>query len=67
VASHSCLPAAGLHRFHHPLVGQLDLVFEAAALRADPGLTILLATAEPGSPTETSLRRLAAMTTPGDE
>ena len=56
------LPAAGLHRFHHPLVGMLDLVFEAAELRADPGLTLLLATAEQGSPTETALRRLAAMT-----
>jgi transcriptional regulator with XRE-family HTH domain len=56
------LPAAGLHRFHHPLVGQLDLVFEAAALRADPGLTLLLATADQGSPTEAALRRLAAMT-----
>jgi transcriptional regulator with XRE-family HTH domain len=56
------LPAAGLHRFHHPLVGELDLVFEAAALRADPGLTLLLATAEPGSPTDAALRRLAAMT-----
>jgi transcriptional regulator with XRE-family HTH domain len=56
------LPAAGLHRFHHPLVGDLDLVFEAAALRADPGLTLLLATAEQRSPTETALRRLAAMT-----
>jgi transcriptional regulator with XRE-family HTH domain len=61
------LPAAGLHRFHHPLVGQLDLVFEAAALRADPGLTLLLATGAPGSPTETSLRRIAAMTSPGDD
>jgi transcriptional regulator with XRE-family HTH domain len=56
------LPAAGLHRFHHPLVGDLDLVFEAAALRADPGLTLLLATAEQGSPTEEALRRLAAET-----
>jgi transcriptional regulator with XRE-family HTH domain len=56
------LPAAGLHRFHHPLVGELDLVFEAAELRADPGLTLLLATADEGSPTETALRRLAAMT-----
>jgi transcriptional regulator with XRE-family HTH domain len=54
------LPAAGLHRFHHPLVGDLELVFEAAALRADPGLTLLLATAEQGSPTEAALRRLAA-------
>jgi hypothetical protein len=56
------LPAAGLHRFHHPLVGQLDLVFEAAAVRADPGLTLLLATGADGSPTETALRRLSAMT-----
>jgi transcriptional regulator with XRE-family HTH domain len=56
------LPAAGLHRFHHPLVGDLDLVFEAAALRADPGLTLLLATADQGSPTEAALRRLRAMT-----
>src|SRR5436853_5056202 len=46
------LPAAGLHRFHHPLVGVLDLVFEAAGLRADPGLTLLLATADRASPTE---------------
>jgi transcriptional regulator with XRE-family HTH domain len=49
------LPAAGLHRFHHPDVGDLALVFEAAALRADPGLTLLLATAEDGSPTESAL------------
>jgi hypothetical protein len=56
------LPAAGLHRFHHPLVGDLELVFEAAALRADPGLTLLLATGEAGSATDAALRRLAAMT-----
>jgi transcriptional regulator with XRE-family HTH domain len=55
------LPAAGLHRFHHQLVGDLDLVFEAATLRAEPDLTLLLATADPGSPTEPALRRLAAM------
>jgi transcriptional regulator with XRE-family HTH domain len=59
------LPAAGLHRFHHPLVGQLDLTFEAAALRADPGLTLLLATAEPGSPTEAALHRLSEMASRG--
>jgi hypothetical protein len=55
------LPAAGLHRFQHPLVGELDLVFEAAALRADPGLTLLLATAAEGSPTEAALHRLSAI------
>jgi hypothetical protein len=52
------LPAAGRHNFHHPRVGDLDLVFEAAALRADPGLTLLLATAEPGSQTERALADL---------
>src|SRR3954447_21033933 len=56
------LPAAGLHRFHHPLAGQLDLVFEAAELRADPGLTLLLATCAEGSPTEAALHQLDAVT-----
>jgi transcriptional regulator with XRE-family HTH domain len=54
------LPAAGRHQFNHPRVGHLDLVFEATALRADPGLTLLLATAEPGSPTADALSRLQA-------
>src|SRR5215212_1656781 len=54
------LPASGLHRFHHRVVGDLDLVFEAAELRADPGLTLLLATAQEGSPTEQALQRLRA-------
>ena len=53
------LPAAGVHRFHHPDVGTLDLVFESAALRADPELTLLLATPVPGSPTGAALDRLA--------
>src|SRR3954467_8645101 len=52
------LPASGRHLFHHPRVGDLDLVFEAAALRADPGLTLLLATSEPGSKTEQALAEL---------
>jgi transcriptional regulator with XRE-family HTH domain len=52
------LPATGRHRFHHRRAGTIELVFEAAALRADPGLTLLLATAEPGSTTETALQRL---------
>src|SRR4051794_4637216 len=54
------LPASGRHRFRHARVGALDLVFEAAALRADPGLTLLLATADPGSTTASALARLAA-------
>src|SRR3954453_22952340 len=56
------LPAAGLHRFHHPVVGELDLVFEAAELRADPGLKLPLATAAQPSSTHPALRRLAVVT-----
>jgi transcriptional regulator with XRE-family HTH domain len=52
------LPATGRHRFNHPRAGVLELEFEAAALRADPGLTLLLATAEAGSPTDAALQRL---------
>jgi transcriptional regulator with XRE-family HTH domain len=58
------LPAAGCHEFHHREVGPITLVFEAAALRADPGLTLLLATASPGSGTEAALGRLASTTEP---
>src|SRR4051794_7514311 len=54
------LPAIGTHRFHHPRVGTMELVVVSAALRADPGLTLLLATAEPGSPSDTALRQLVA-------
>ncbi len=53
------LPASGHHRFHHPSAGTLDLTFEAASLRADPELTLLLATADPDSGTAAALRRLS--------
>ena len=52
------LPASGRHRFHHPDVGPLDLIFEAASLRADPDLTLLLATANPDSDTDAALAQL---------
>lgn len=49
------LPATGRHVFHHPRAGTLTLVFESASLRADPELTLLLATADPETPTEKAL------------
>ena len=57
------LPATGTHRFNHRRVGVLELVVVSAVLRADPALTLLLATPEPGSPSETALRQLE---TPAD-
>jgi transcriptional regulator with XRE-family HTH domain len=50
---------AGTKRFHHPVVGDLSLTFEALDLTAD-GLRITAYTAEPGSPTEDALKLLAS-------
>jgi hypothetical protein len=40
-------------------VGDLDLTYEAMELPADPGLTLLVDTAEAGSKTQDSLNLLA--------
>jgi transcriptional regulator with XRE-family HTH domain len=52
--------AAGVKHFHHPIVGDLDLMFESADLAADPGWKLLIYTAEAGSPTADALRLLAS-------
>jgi len=52
---------AGVKRFCHHLVGQLDLAYECLDLRAEPGLTMTIYTAEPGSPTEDRLKLLASL------
>jgi transcriptional regulator with XRE-family HTH domain len=49
----------GTKRFHHPTVGDLELTYEAMELPADPGLRLLVYTAEAGSPTQDSLNLLA--------
>lgn len=43
-----------------PVVGHLDLTFEAMELPADPGLTLLAYTAEPDSPPQDALNLLAS-------
>ena len=57
----------GLKRFHHPIVGGLDLTFEAMELVADPGLTMFVYTAEPGSKSEEALNLLASWTATPDQ
>jgi hypothetical protein len=47
-------------QMHHPLVGDMTLAFEMLELPADPGLSVLIYSAEPGSPSEEALRELAA-------
>ena len=51
---------AGTKHFHHHIVGDLALAYESLDLRAEPGLTMTIYTAEPGSPTAESLSLLAS-------
>jgi transcriptional regulator with XRE-family HTH domain len=57
----------GLKRIHHPVVGELNLTFEAMELVADPGLTMFVYTAEPGSKSEQALNLLASWTATPDQ
>jgi transcriptional regulator with XRE-family HTH domain len=50
----------GAKRFHHPVVGDLDLTFEMLELAADPGLNLLAFSAEPGSKTQDALNLLGS-------
>ncbi|MBZ9644329.1 helix-turn-helix domain-containing protein [Streptomyces sp. PSKA30] len=52
-------PQHGSKRYHHPLVGDLTLGFEAFTPAGDPDQTLGLYTVEPGSPSEHALRMLA--------
>jgi transcriptional regulator with XRE-family HTH domain len=57
----------GVKRFHHPVVGDLTLTYEALELPADPGLTIFAYTAEPNSPSHDALNLLASWTSTPDQ
>jgi hypothetical protein len=50
----------GIKRLHHPVVGDLELTYEAMEFPADPGLTMFVYTAEPGSASEDALKLLAS-------
>jgi transcriptional regulator with XRE-family HTH domain len=54
------LHLTGTKRLCHPVVGDLALRFETMELPADPGLTLLIYTAEPGTQTEQALTFLAS-------
>lgn len=45
--------------YHHPLVGDLAVTYQALNPSGDPDQTLFIYTTEPGSPDETALRLLA--------
>ncbi|MFF2039599.1 helix-turn-helix domain-containing protein [Kitasatospora sp. NPDC058170] len=55
---HDCL--YGRKEFHHPVVGRLELDFEALPLPEASGHRMLLFSAPPGSPAEAALRLLGS-------
>ncbi|MCC2031486.1 helix-turn-helix transcriptional regulator [Microbacterium allomyrinae] len=56
----------GDKRIHHPVVGDLELVYEAFDLPADPGLSMSTYTAEPGTASADALKVLASWAATSD-
>ncbi|MBV9161526.1 MAG: helix-turn-helix domain-containing protein [Pseudonocardiales bacterium] len=50
----------GAKNFHHHIVGDLTLAYEGLEMAAEPGLTLTIYSAEPGSKSEEGLRLLAS-------
>jgi transcriptional regulator with XRE-family HTH domain len=50
----------GVKHFHHPVVGELHLLFESMQLSADPGLSLYVYSPEPGTPSVDAIRHLAS-------
>lgn len=51
---------AGFKTFHHPVAGEMTLAYEGLTMEAEPGLTLTIYTAEPGSPSEDAMKLLAS-------
>jgi transcriptional regulator with XRE-family HTH domain len=54
---------SGVKNFHHPVVGDLTLTYEALEPPGDPGQSIFVYMAEPNSPSHEALNLLASWTT----
>lgn len=65
-AHHVHVHTGGRKRIHHPVVGDVELMYDSMTIAAAPGLTLLVYTAEPGSPTADALRVLASWAATAD-
>ena len=54
------LHRSGTKQFHHPVVGDLDLPFDALEIPGQVGLTLTSYSPEPGTPADDGLRLLAS-------
>jgi transcriptional regulator with XRE-family HTH domain len=50
----------GFKTFHHPVVGEVTVSYEGLEMAAEPGLTLTIYSAEPGSPSAERLQLLAS-------
>jgi transcriptional regulator with XRE-family HTH domain len=57
----------GVKAVRHPLVGEVTFTYESMELVADPGMTMFVYTAEPGSRSEQALSLLASWAATPDE
>lgn len=57
---------SGVKKIHHPVVGDIELTYEAFDLPADPGLSLSTYTAEPGSRSADALKLLASWAASSD-
>ena len=58
---------SGFKAIHHPIVGDLHLTFEVMDLPADPGLSLVVYSPEPGSGSQDALKLLASWTADEEE
>ena len=56
----------GSKRFHHPVVGELELTYDAMELPGDAGLAMIAYSAEPGSASDNALKLLASWSAPAE-
>jgi hypothetical protein len=58
---------SGSKHYHHPLIGEIELMFEAMPIGPDQALTLAVYPAKPGSVSQNALRLLASWTMPSQE